>query len=139
MVAGRETHPGVGSQGLPFERVMVEQVILDENFAVVRNEFGKTRQVPLHVRARGLLPAEGESWVISRDLGFWTFALCILPKPPVITGETDNIPALENLLAELSAAGLIVDNTTNARIRASHAHTHVAPAGGGTTSTETPL
>lgn len=139
MTAGTDTHPARPGQGLPFEKVMVEQVLIEENFATVRNEFGKTRPVPLHVRAKGSRPAEGETWLISRDLGFWTFALCLLPKPPVITGTTDNIPALESLLSQLADAGLIVDETTNDRIRASHGHTHTAPSGGGVTSTESPL
>jgi hypothetical protein len=118
---------------------MVEDVLLEEGYTVCRNEFGKTRQVPLYQRAKGARPVVGETWLVSRDLGYWNFTMCLLPSPPVITGTTDGNPALESLLASLDSAGLIVDNTDSARIRASYSHTHVAPSGGGTTSIETPL
>lgn len=119
-------------QGLPFEKVMIEQIVIEENYASVRNEFGRNRQVPLQTRAKGMLPAEGETWIVSREMGHWTFALCVLPQPPTITGSTDGLPALVNLLEQLEAAGLIIDGTTSTRIRATHTHVHTDPQGGST-------
>jgi hypothetical protein len=139
MVAGHQTHAGRPGQGLPFEKVKIEEVLFEEGYAVCLNEFGKPRQVPLHPRAKGMRPVQGETWIISRDLGYWTFAMCVGWSPPIITGTTDGNPALEDLLTKLDEAGVIVDNTTSTRIRATHEHTHVAPDGGGTTTTETPL
>lgn len=100
------------SQGLPFEKVMIEGVVLEENYAMVRNEFGRQRQIPLFMRSRGPRPVEGETWLISRDTGYWTFALCILPKPPTITGDAEGNVALAQLLAWLDQTGLIVDGST---------------------------
>ena len=105
------THPGGPGMGLPYLRCKVEQILSEDNYAVVRDEFGKTHSIPLYLRAKGQLPVEGEVWLISRDLGTWTFALCIEPIPLAVTGSNDGIPALVSLLNIFESQNLIVDNT----------------------------
>lgn len=123
--------------GFPWKRVTVEEVV--EGTALVVDEFGKRMSLPAEVRrGSGSIPQANEEWIIDQTLGGWTFAAVVRSVRPIITGTTDGNPALASLIAALVDLGLVDDQTTSERIRATHLHTHVAPAEGGTTSTETP-
>lgn len=135
------TQAGVwpGTRGdLPWVRVRVEEVVSEEGYALCRDEYGKERTVALLTSSRGLLPRVGERWIVTRQLGQWTFAVNIETKPHEIVGSNDDVPALKNLLAALEEMGLIIDSTTTDRIRATTPHTHSNPEGG-STGTDTPV
>lgn len=65
------------------------------------------------VRAKGMLPREGEQWVVDQSIGErWTFACILNPQPPTVTGSRGGNSALESLLTVLAEGGLIRDETT---------------------------
>ena len=97
--------------------------------AIVIDQFDRTMTVRIDVRrGKGPLPEVGETWLIDRTLGPWTFAACLNPKRIEITGSTDNNPALKSLIAALERMGWIKDLTTDDQLRAEHLHTHVIPS-----------
>lgn len=56
--------------------VLVESI--EDDYALVRDEVGLARQVRLDLqRAKGAMPKAGETWIIDRALGFWSFAAII--------------------------------------------------------------
>lgn len=118
-----EAAPGSGSMGFPWKTVKVQEVT--EGTALVEDQFGKTFEVSAFIRrGKGLLPRAGEEWIIDRTLGAWTFAAVVQESRPIVTGSTDGLPALASLIEALEELGLIEDQTTSARIRATHPHTH---------------
>lgn len=105
------------SRGYPYMEVDVLSV--DGILANVRTQWGRPMRLRADIRrGNGPYPREGERWIVDRTLGSWMFAACILSRPPIITGSTDDIPALVGLLAQLDEAGLIDNQTNNTRIRA---------------------
>ena len=99
------------AQGFPFRRVLVESV--GGGQAQVIDQYGAHLSMPTSPRrGGGPLPREGETWVIDRALGTWTFAALAVGQPPVVTGSTDGVPALRDLLVGLDAAGLISNKST---------------------------
>ncbi len=105
------TAPWMPSNGLPWEVVTI--VGIDGEMAEVENHIGKTRRIPVAAnRAKGAYPAEGERWVIDKQLGDWTFAAVLYRVPVTVTGDRSDGTALVNLLAALEGMGLIIDETT---------------------------
>lgn len=107
----------------PHLEVTVDSV--DGKWAMVTNQFRQRMKIQADVRrGNGPPPRVAERWIIDRTLGPWTFAACILRRPPVVTGTTDAIPALVNLLVALDDAGFIDNQTTSTRIRSDIGHGH---------------
>ena len=76
--------------------------------ATVIDQFGIFRTVRTDVRRGMVRPREGEVWIIDRSLGLWTFSARVDDsEPPVVTGSTDQNPALISLLAALDLLGII--------------------------------
>lgn len=97
--------------------------------AAVTDQYGKSHDIRIDIRrGKGPYPRVGETWIVDRDVGPWTFAACLVPDIPKVTGTTDAIPALVSLIEALAALGLIEDHTTADRIRSLHEHFH--PDGG---------
>lgn len=126
-----ERLPGLTGMGFPWKIATVVSITSDDpRLCVVRDQFGKYQTLRRDLtRAKGGQPQVGEKWLIDTVLGYWTFA-CALEVPlPVVTGETDGIPALRSLIDALAFHGFIEDQTTDDRVRATHPHTH--PGGTG--------
>jgi hypothetical protein len=118
----------LGDVGLPYMIVQVDD--LGGEMAWVKDQYGKKHRVRLDIRrGKGPFPKVGETWIVDRTLGHWAFAACLVPDLPIITGTTDDIPALKNLIAALEDIGLIVNQTTNTRVRADTPHTHMGVHG----------
>ena len=63
------------SVGLTTRLVTVQSVSADGKTAVCIDRTGTQVSVPMMVqRSKGLLPAAGETWLVTQDLGSWTFA-----------------------------------------------------------------
>lgn len=123
-----------GYRGLPYLKGVVTDVT--GNMAVVVDQYGKHRAVRVDIRrSKGPFPRVGETWVLDRELGPWTFSACLKADIPKVTGSTDAIPALASLIAALAEIGLIEDHTTSEQVRALHPHTH-DESGGGVTGTD---
>jgi hypothetical protein len=94
--------------------------------ATVVDQFGNFRTVRTDIRrGSGPKPRAGETWIIDRSMGTWTFASRVTrTETPVIYGSTDENPALIALLSALDLLGLIENKTVNTQLRAKHPHTH---------------
>ena len=105
----------VASNGFDVMTFKIEQI--ENGFAYGTNNMGQHRHIPLSwLPAKGAYPQIGEQWLITKSNGYtpWRFESIInAPPPPVITGSRSSGAALTNLLAALSAMGLIVDETTS--------------------------
>ena len=106
---------------------------IDGNIASVIDQFGRYLTVRLDVRRGVVLPRPGETWILDRTLGPWTFAAQVRPATrPQVSGTTDDIPALKSLIEALIEIGLPIEDLTvdiqmNARHGHTHPHTHVVP------------
>lgn len=99
--------------GLGFQQKMVYIEEIADGFAHCIDGFGKTEVVPVIVmRAKGSTPQVGESWIIDRAMGDWTFAAVTNHQTPEITGSRGSGAALKKLLSTLVELGIIVDKTT---------------------------
>ena len=106
------------ANGFPYRLVLVESLAVGQ--AQVIDQFGAHLSMPtVPRRGGGPPPREGETWVIDRALGTWTFAALVTGKPPVITGSTDGVPALRDLLAALDGAGLVDDQSVSTSVSTS--------------------
>lgn len=76
MAAGRQgINPATHSVGYTAKLVTVRSVTADGKTALTVDRQNTQTEVPLLVqRSKGQLPAVGESWLITQDLGSWTFA-----------------------------------------------------------------
>ena len=95
--------------------------------ATVIDQYSIFRTVRTDVRrGAGPKPREGETWVIDRSMGVWTFSARIMAKieTPIVTGSTDENPALISLLEALDELGFIKNETIDTQLRAVHPHTH---------------
>lgn len=77
-MSGKERPGAIGTSsiGMPYMVVTVDS--LDGDYAMVSDQFRNRRQIDLRVR-RGKFPgpAVGESWIIDRVLGVWSFAAIV--------------------------------------------------------------
>lgn len=94
--------------------------------ATVVDQFSIFRTVRTDVRrGSGPKPRPGETWVIDKSMGQWTFSARVNDiETPVITGSTDENPALIALLEALDLLGWIKNDTIDTQLRAVHPHTH---------------
>ena len=103
---------GIYAGGFPYKQVRIQSI--HANTAATVDQFGMHINVStLYRRGAGPYPRVGETWIIDRSLGFWTFASLVVGKPPVITGSTGGVPGLEVLLDALDDAGLVSNKTTD--------------------------
>jgi hypothetical protein len=71
----RGLNPTTNSVGFTAKLVTVRSVSADGATAVVVDRQNTQTQVPMLVqRSKGPLPAPGDAWLISQDLGMWSFA-----------------------------------------------------------------
>ena len=73
---------GVAALGLPWLLVTIESIQDSSDngrVAVVRDQYGSLHEVQTNLRrSKGPPPLQGETWVIDRALGGWTFAACVV-------------------------------------------------------------
>lgn len=70
------------SVGFTTKLVTVRSVSADGKTAVCTDRQNTQVSVPMLVqRSKGLLPAVGETWLVTRDLGQWTFAAFVAQSP----------------------------------------------------------
>lgn len=95
------TYPGSASRGFAWKQVQVQGI--DGNTAVVQDSVTKkTFNVSItNMPAKGVPPAPGEMWLVSRQYAVWAFALC-LSTPTALT--VANIQNLTTDLATLTTA-----------------------------------
>lgn len=106
--------PGSMSYGLPWMIVYVEEVDLSNNSAIVIDQFGRRRTLRAdYRRGKGMLPLQGERWIIDQTLGHWMFAAVIEDVRPEVTGKTRNNPAVKSLIDNLVTQGVVTDATTD--------------------------
>jgi len=110
----QSVHPGTASFGFSHKTVIITGVTEDGRFAC-KDNFGREVMVRTDVqRAKGARAQVGEHWIVSRDLGGWTFAACLsLPETPVVEGSRATAdPVTLSLLDALAQLGLVIDGTT---------------------------
>ncbi len=102
--------PGMGGLALPVVEVLIEEVTEDGRVIAVD---GRTRRyvLPLVMRAKGMIPAAGEVWLISRETGYWNLSGVKSRIEPIVSGSRGQDAALGVLLQRLDAAGLIDDQS----------------------------
>lgn len=89
-------NPLTQSIGFNIRIVQVTQVDLSQNLALAVDQQNVQVGLPMNVmRAKGLLPAEGEIWMIDQSLGFWSFAAQIRTSVQGYTLQVDTPHALE--------------------------------------------
>lgn len=94
----RPTHPGSMSHGLAWNVVVVESVDPTNNVALCRDQLTKPITMPLNsMRAKGLPPAVGEQWIITKEYGGWSFALLLNGKPGGEQVPMANVEGLSDL------------------------------------------
>ena len=69
-------------RGFEHKRVRVTAVDLEHSLALVKDRLGKEEQVTLTVNRTGMTPTEGETWLIDRMYGPWTFGARVGPAQP---------------------------------------------------------
>jgi hypothetical protein len=75
-------NPTTNSVGFTAKLVTVRSLSADRSTAVVVDRQNTQTSVPMLVqRSKGPLPAPGDTWLISQDLGMWTFAAFSAPSP----------------------------------------------------------
>jgi hypothetical protein len=83
-------NPLSGSIGHQYRRVFVERILEDSQMAICRDSLRQELFVPLHtLRAKSAWPAYGETWMVERTMGDWTFAAIIGYVPPKISHAED--------------------------------------------------
>lgn len=124
-----------GRNNIEMDTLAVTVDAIADQVAHVIDQFGRAMRVRIDRRtAKGPRPVVGEKWLLARSGGGWVFSVCLRADLPVVSGSTDNSPALKSLLAALESMGLIIDNTDNEQVNARHGHTHDVPShstGGG--------
>jgi hypothetical protein len=74
-----------------FHQVLFTIQEITNGYALGVDNFNVTRKIPIQVqRAKGAAPLPGEQWVITKDLGPWTFA-AIMDNPTEEAGVTIEI------------------------------------------------
>lgn len=83
-------NPLTNSVGFNIRLVTVTQVDPSQGIALAVDEQNVQVTLSLAVqRAKGLLPAEGELWIIDQALGFWSFAAYVAPSVSGYTLKVD--------------------------------------------------
>jgi hypothetical protein len=101
---------GVPAAGFPYRQVTVQSI--HETRAQVVDRYGAHIGLStLYRRGGGPFPRVGETWIIDRALGFWTFSALVTKSPPIVTASTVGVPALTELLSALHDAGLILNRS----------------------------
>lgn len=80
------TVPGSHSRGLAYKQGII--VAVDGNIAYVRTTLTETIPVRRDImRAKGVLPEVGETWLLTREFGPWHFSLIVIggDKPHIIS------------------------------------------------------
>jgi len=82
--------------------------------AIGQDELGRSRKIYSSARPKGSPPpVAGEVWMAEKVGSRWFLDRLVQhPSPPAVTGSRDDGSALESLLAALSEAGYIEDQTT---------------------------
>lgn len=102
------THPGSPGQGPAWLMATVQSVDPASNIAVVQDQLTKTFNMPLNaMRAKGMPPAVGEQWIITREYGGrWAFAMLLNGSPtgePIPQSNVIGLPADVARIAAIEA------------------------------------
>lgn len=106
------THAGSPGQGPAWMTATILSVDAVNSIAVVQDQLTKSFQMPLHaMRAKGMPPAVGEQWIITREYGGrWAFAMLLNGDPqgePIpqinVTGLPAEIAKIDPAIARLAA------------------------------------
>lgn len=98
------TTPGSASRGFAYKAVFVQSI--DGNSAVVTDTLTKTFTISMRkMPAKGIPPKVGEQWLVTRQYGMWTFALCL--SAPTSIQESDIDGLVEDLAALNTRAHLL--------------------------------
>lgn len=106
------------SLGFTSRQVTVSAITPDGQVAVCIDKTGVEVRVPLlWSRAKGLLPAPGENWIVSQDFGRWSFAMFLGTSPGSFVlsggGGSSGIDWINVKNSPFNAAGNgIVDDTS---------------------------
>lgn len=96
-------------QSPKFERFRVSVLSIDVSMiglpnqdpmgvAITMDDFRRQRKIGVStVNGAGVYPKAGETWVIDRSLGTWTFAMRLVPHRPVVTDFVSLAIALHDL------------------------------------------
>ena len=103
----------LGSTGFNHMKFVIQEI--NDRYAYGIDGFGREVKVPMTVQpSKAPLPAAGETWIIEKSSGAWTFSKILYPPAvPVVTGSVSDGSALTSLLEALDTAGIIVNNTTS--------------------------
>jgi hypothetical protein len=102
--------PNSHSTGISTRQVTVSSITPDGTTALCVDKTGVEVRVPmLWQRAKGILPEVGETWILSQDLGQWSFAMIVATSAtPFATLAGGNVTAPGSVSgASVSATGLV--------------------------------
>lgn len=95
----RPVYPGTTSHGAAYKQVQVISVNPTTYHANVVDQFGKQMDVRYDIiRAKGNPPAPGETWLIDRMYGFWTFGAIMNGGLGGVVIPPDNVTGLNATL-----------------------------------------
>lgn len=105
--------PTTSSVGVFSQQVVIREVLNDRNMALCLDDFGYEVRVLLNPQRARRVPIVGETWLIDRQLGSWSFVAPITNYVPVVSGDRADLSSvIPSLLDALSELGLIDDQTT---------------------------
>lgn len=98
---------------MPWKQVFIEDMSEDGRIAYCVDQYGHHVNIPTTVRrAKGLMPAVGDTWIVDRAIGHrWSFAAVINTTRIVVEGSRGGNEALTSLITALADAGLVIDQT----------------------------
>lgn len=114
----KRADPPTQGRGSPLKRVKVDEIIPAHSLAICVDTENHRVQVPLHVRrAKGGWPKVGETWLITREFGSWSFASILGDaEPPLITASREGAdPLAVQLLDTLLELGLVREPEVDTR------------------------
>jgi hypothetical protein len=102
--------PSFGSNG--FHQLLFTIDEVTDGYAYGTDNFNRNLKIPMNIqRAKGVLPAAGEQWLLTKDLGPWTFAAITQ-----YVGTTDNTqlphyvsPGAGISLTDTSTEGILIN------------------------------
>lgn len=80
--------------------------------AITMNDFRYQRKIGVSTRhGSGVYPKEGETWIVDRSMGTWTFVMRLEPKKPLVTDFVSLLVVLADLGFIEYALSFPIDNT----------------------------
>lgn len=106
--------------GWTIKQVVVREVLADKGIALCVDTEGQYIEVRTGLQRTGITPVAGQSWLVDRDMGFWTFGALIASSVP-------HSPSGIDASTDVRAKSFTVDGAVRAAfLKTTSATQHVA-------------